>query len=279
VSGFTDEEIERARRYHRPGYVALVLDLVVAAVVLGALTQVSLPLLVAPPVVAAVAAAAALPVAWWRYRHDIAWGFATQTPRGWAADRAKEIAVNALLALLALGPLFWLARWYPHGWAWPAATGAALLIFLLGFLAPVVLEPVFNRFRPLEDEALSARLHELADRAGAPVREARASEHLDRRREVKRNDGVKGQHRHGGHGMNLTLGENSLTSGTVATFASAVPRIQSCLRVRPHLSKPEGRSLMLARQQLQAYFPHITALTSTRFGASGQVFDTDFPVH
>jgi STE24 endopeptidase len=171
VSGFTDEEIERARRYHRPRYGALVLDLVVAAIVLGALTQLSLTLLAAPPAIAAIAAASRLPVAWWRYRHDVAWGFAKQTPRTWATDRAKEIVIDAALLLLALAPLFWLARRYPNGWPWPAAAGAALLVFLLGFLAPVVLEPIFNRFRPLADEALSARLFSLADRAGAPVRE------------------------------------------------------------------------------------------------------------
>ena len=171
VSRFTDQEIERARRYHRPLYAVLVLDLVVAAVVLGALTQLSLPLLAAPSAVAAIAGAARLPIAWRRYRHDVAWGFATQVPRAWAIDRAKEIAFDAVLLSLALVPLFWLARRYPHGWPWPAAAGAALLVFLLGFLAPVVLEPLFNRFRPLEDEALSARLSALADRAGAPVRE------------------------------------------------------------------------------------------------------------
>ena len=171
MTGFTDEEIERARRYHRPRYVALGADLVLSAAVLGALTQVSLPLLVAPLAVGAISATAGLPVAWWRYRHDVAWGFATQRPRAWAIDQAKEIAISAVLLLLALAPLFWLARRYPHGWVWPAALGAALVVFLLGFLAPIVLEPVFNRFRPLEDEALAARLRGLADRSGAPVRE------------------------------------------------------------------------------------------------------------
>src|SRR3954447_332383 len=171
MTGFTDHQIERARRYHRPRYVALVADLVVVVVALGALTQLSLPLLLAPPVVAALAATAALPVGWWRYRHDRAWGFATQSPRGWAVDRAKAIAIDAALTLAALGPLLWLARRFPNGWVWPAAAGAAPLVFLLGFLAPIVLEPVFNRFRPLADEALAARLHALAVDAGAPVRE------------------------------------------------------------------------------------------------------------
>jgi STE24 endopeptidase len=171
VTGFTDQEIERARLYHRPRYVALVVDLLLSAAVLGALTQLSLPLLVAPPAIAVVVALATLPVGWWRYRHDREWGFARQSPRAWALDAAKEIAVNAVLLLLALGPLFWLAHRFPNGWVWPAAAGAALLVFLVGFLAPLVLEPLFSRFRPLEDAVLSARLHALAEQAGAPVRE------------------------------------------------------------------------------------------------------------
>ncbi|MCW2964620.1 MAG: Ste24 endopeptidase [Actinomycetia bacterium] len=171
MSGFSDQEIDRAHRYHRPRYVALVIDLIVSVAVLAALTQLSLPLVAAPPVVALGISAGGLPVAWWRYRHDVTWGFATESPGAWALDRAKEMLINAGLLLLALAPLFLLARYYPHGWAWPAATGAALLVFLLGFLAPVVLEPVFNTFQPLDDAALSQRLHGLAERAGAPVRD------------------------------------------------------------------------------------------------------------
>jgi STE24 endopeptidase len=170
ATGFTDHQIEQARRYHRPGYVALLADLAVSAAVLGLLTQLSLPLFAAPAAVGALVAAARLPVSWWRYRHDLAWGFARQSPRGWALDQAKEIAIDAVLLTVALVPLFLLARWFPHGWVWPSAAGAAFLVFLLGFLAPVVLEPLFNRFRPLEDEALAGRLHALAERAGAPVR-------------------------------------------------------------------------------------------------------------
>jgi STE24 endopeptidase len=139
--------------------------------VLAGLTQLSLPLVAAPLVVALLVSAAGLPVGWWRYRHDVAWGFSTESPGAWALDRAKELLLNAGLLLIALAPLFLLARHYPHGWVWPAAIGAALLVFLLGFLAPVVLEPVFNTFRPLDDPVLSQRLHALAERAGAPVRD------------------------------------------------------------------------------------------------------------
>jgi STE24 endopeptidase len=171
MSGFSDQEIDRARRYHRPRYVALVVDLLLSVAALAGLTQLSLPLVAAPLVVALLVSTAGLPVAWWRYRHDVAWGFSTEAPGAWALDRAKELLLNAGLLLIALAPLFLLARHYPQGWVWPAAIGAALLVFVLGFLAPVVLEPVFNTFRPLDDPVLSQRLHALAERAGTPVRD------------------------------------------------------------------------------------------------------------
>src|SRR5205807_10393540 len=59
-----------------------------------------------------------------------------------------------------------------HG-AWPLAAGpaAVALVVFLSFIAPVVLEPVFNGFRPLEDAELSGTIHELAERAGTAVRD------------------------------------------------------------------------------------------------------------
>src|SRR5262249_57391743 len=56
-------------------------------------------------------------------------------------------------------------------WAVPAAAALALAVLFLSFLARVVLEPLFNRFRPLEDEALAADLRLLSEQAGVPVRD------------------------------------------------------------------------------------------------------------
>lgn len=177
---FTAEQVARGRRYHGPKYVALAVDV---ALGLGVLAAFALALpdlglrwwLEAPAVVALVVGTSAvvrLPLSWWSgYVHERRWGLSTQTLGSWLADRAKALAVSLVLAAGALTGLVALARWLPSAWALVAAAAAALLVLLLGFLAPLVLEPLFNRFRPLEDEGLRASLLRLADEAGAPVRD------------------------------------------------------------------------------------------------------------
>jgi STE24 endopeptidase len=63
------------------------------------------------------------------------------------------------------------ARAIPHAWPAVVAPGAAAIVLLLSFVAPILLEPIFNRFEPLADEDLAADLTALSVRAGVPVRE------------------------------------------------------------------------------------------------------------
>jgi STE24 endopeptidase len=175
TSGFSDEELARSRAFHRPRHVALVVESAAVPVVLAALTRVHLPLrwwigaLALPAIVQTAVTITTLPVGWWRYRQDVRFGFATQRPRGWLLDQAKQLAVGAALGAVGFAPLFALARVAPRGWVWGAAAGASTLVLVLGFLAPVILEPVFNRFVPLGDAVLAQRLHALAAAAGVPL--------------------------------------------------------------------------------------------------------------
>lgn len=187
VEEFSPEERARARSYHRPLYAALLLDVVVAVGLLAALAWSSLgdrlfsPLDSLPPVAAAAVYAALVtalsavvraPVAFWRgWWRERRWGFSTQSAGGWLLDRAKGLAVSVVLGAAAWAAAVALARALPGWWALPAAVALALAVLLLSFVAPVVLEPLFNRFRPLEDETLAADLRLLSQDAGVPVRD------------------------------------------------------------------------------------------------------------
>jgi STE24 endopeptidase len=113
-----------------------------------------------------------LPVSFWRgYLQERQWGFSTQGAAGWLVDMLKGEAVSLLLMSLFWTGLVGLARWLPSAWPVAAAAALALAVGLLSFVAPVVLEPIFNRFGPLADERLAAELRSLAERAGVPVRD------------------------------------------------------------------------------------------------------------
>jgi STE24 endopeptidase len=183
---FSDEQVERARRYHRPIYVVRVVGIALSLIVLGAVSFGAAgdalyrlvdgwpwwaAALVFPALIVVVQSLVHTPLGFWRYRHERQWGFSTQTVGGWAADRLKGLGIAVVLTALPLFLLIATVHVFPGWWPVVAAAGAAVFVLVVGFIAPVVLEPVFNRFEPLRDEALADELRELATRAGVPVRE------------------------------------------------------------------------------------------------------------
>jgi STE24 endopeptidase len=104
------------------------------------------------------------------------WGLSNRSWRLFWADAAKGFAIGAvMLTAVSLG-LFALIRALPDGWWIPAAPAAAALVFVLSFLVPVVLEPLFNRFAPMPTGPLRDRLLALAAQTGVPVRDILVSD-------------------------------------------------------------------------------------------------------
>jgi STE24 endopeptidase len=184
---FAPDEVERARRYHRPLYIVLLVDTTLGLVALSLLvfTRVGswmydvvdeLPwwgrAFLFPMLVLGALTLLRLPLSFWRgHVRERRWGFSTQSAGGWLLDRAKGFAVAAVLSAVAVLAFVALARALLGAWPAAAAPGAALFVLALGFAGPIVLEPLFNRFRPLGDPALAGKLHALAKRAGVPVRD------------------------------------------------------------------------------------------------------------
>ncbi len=93
-------------------------------------------------------------------------GFNKMTFRLWLGDLLKSTVVGVLIGLPVVALMLWImgsaGRWW-WLWAWAAWMGFNLLILVL---YPTVIAPLFNKFQPLEDETLKARVTALMARCG-----------------------------------------------------------------------------------------------------------------
>ena len=93
-------------------------------------------------------------------------GFNKMTFRLWLSDLVKASLVGLVVGLPIVALILWLmgsagSLWWL--WAWSAWMGFNLLVLVL---YPTVIAPLFNKFKPLEDEALKARVTALMQRCG-----------------------------------------------------------------------------------------------------------------
>ncbi|MBN6057070.1 M48 family metalloprotease [Nonomuraea sp. RK-328] len=108
------------------------------------------------------------PLGMWAETVLRSYGLSTQDWADWSADRIKGIGVNAAVLSVAMVAVVGLARKVRRWWI-PAATGAFALTVALSFVYPVVVEPLFNDFRPMPQGPLRTSLLDMAARDGVPV--------------------------------------------------------------------------------------------------------------
>lgn len=179
--------LTRARRYRRDRLRWLLADLAFSVVAGGLAIVLRLPVAIqrhvarrlpAGPLAQACAIASYAAGAWLLGLPSRAWrdlvlehryGLSTQCGRSWLADQLKALALSLPVeTLIGQGVLATIRRW-PRRWWLALSLATAPLAALFSFLFPVVIAPRFNRYRPLEDEALAARLRDQAAAAGIQV--------------------------------------------------------------------------------------------------------------
>ena len=96
-------------------------------------------------------------------------GFTKQTPTLWVKDLVKSLILNTLLLGFLLYVLLWLVQALPDLW-WLAGWVFLLFfsIFLL-YISPYVIEPLFNKFKPMENTSLEGRIKEIMARIGLKI--------------------------------------------------------------------------------------------------------------
>src|SRR3990172_6146643 len=100
------------------------------------------------------------------FRIENKYGFNTMTPGLWLSDLFKSLIISTLLMSLLLFTALWLIQWSPgYWWFFVWSFLFAYGIFIM-YISPYVIEPLFNKFTPLEDETLKERIVNLTEKVG-----------------------------------------------------------------------------------------------------------------
>jgi STE24 endopeptidase len=103
---------------------------------------------------------------WWRRRYDLS----RQGYTGWLRDQAVSLAIQIVLVTAAVVLVMALAGWLGQRWWLAGGPALALAATALILAYPLVVQPLFNRFEPLPDRQLAARIEALARKEGVTVK-------------------------------------------------------------------------------------------------------------
>jgi STE24 endopeptidase len=103
------------------------------------------------------------------FRIENRYGFNTMTPALWLTDLVKSFFLSALILGIVLFAGLYIVRQSPDYW-WLLVWGFffILSIFLM-YISPYVIEPLFNKFTPLEGGELEAKIREMMQKVGIRV--------------------------------------------------------------------------------------------------------------
>jgi STE24 endopeptidase len=182
---FSHEELTKARDYASGQRLILVGSLVAEGVVLvllatgrPAVTRRALERVAARPVLGGAAAAAGLsavvavvtvPFGVWAHERSVDVGLSTQSLGGYLSDWGKATVIGALLAGAVGTFALWLMRRFGRRWWIPGSVGVVAGAAIITWLAPVLIAPLFNKFKELPPGQARTDVLDLARRADVDV--------------------------------------------------------------------------------------------------------------
>jgi STE24 endopeptidase len=95
--------------------------------------------------------------------------FNNQTPALWISDTLKAVLLSTVISGAMLAGALWIIHAFPGYWWIVVWTFFLTISLFLLYIAPYIIEPLFNKFTPIEDTALEKRITSLMLRAGLSV--------------------------------------------------------------------------------------------------------------
>ena len=112
-----------------------------------------------------------LPLDMYGHHVSVAYGQSVQHWGSWFGDQAKAFALTYLIGGMLFMLLFLVIRWSPKRW-WFWFWIPAMIFVVFGiFITPIFIDPLFNKFEPLEQSnpALVERLEQVVARGGITI--------------------------------------------------------------------------------------------------------------
>ncbi|WP_226682605.1 M48 family metallopeptidase [Sutcliffiella horikoshii] len=109
------------------------------------------------------------PLSYLRYSLSKDYGITVQSYSGWMRDQVVGFWEGILIMWIVVLLLYMLIRKFSKWW-WAIAWGCFIpFVFLMMYIQPVVIDPLYNDFTELQDKELEAKILELAAEADIPA--------------------------------------------------------------------------------------------------------------
>lgn len=101
---------------------------------------------------------------WWREK---SYGLTSQPFGGWFGEGVISLIINIVMSVIFLSVLYALIRRTRVWWAWAGAVSAVFIVIAL-VIAPVAIEPLFNKYTPAPPGKVRDAVVQLAQQVSVP---------------------------------------------------------------------------------------------------------------
>jgi STE24 endopeptidase len=103
------------------------------------------------------------------FRIEKKYGFNTMTPKLWIADFLKSLLLSTVIIGIVAATGLWFIQASPdYWWIWMWCFFFGFSLFLM-YISPYVIEPLFNKFMPIDEPGLEERIRILMQRVNITV--------------------------------------------------------------------------------------------------------------
>ena len=102
---------------------------------------------------------------WWR---ETQYGLTSQGFGGWFAERGIALAVGIVTSIILFSLFYWIIRRAPKTW-WAWSAGGVVVAFMtMMLLQPLLIEPLFNNYKPAPPGPMRDEVVAMAKQVGVP---------------------------------------------------------------------------------------------------------------